>query len=59
MANNVDFMVPFNTSEQADIDAANRQMAFQLGWYLDPVIYGRYPKEMTDLVTDGRLPTFT
>ena len=28
MANNVDFMVPFNTSEQADIDAVNRQMAF-------------------------------
>ncbi len=34
-------------------------MAFQLAWFLDPVIYGRYPKEMTDIVTDGRLPTFT
>ena len=59
MANNIDFMVPYNTSNLDDVEAVNRQMAFQLGWFVDPIVFGRYPEEMTDYVTDGRLPTFT
>jgi len=34
-------------------------MAFAFGWYVDPIVFGRYPEEMTELVTDGRLPKFT
>lgn len=26
---------------------------------MDPVVFGKYPDEMTSLVTDGRLPSFT
>lgn len=59
MANNIDFMVPFNISDPDDIAASNRRHAFQLGWYVDPVIFGKYPEEMTSYVKDGRLPTFT
>jgi beta-glucosidase len=59
MANNIDFMVPYNTSNLDDIEAVNRQMAFQLGWFVDPIVFGRYPEEMTDYVTDGRLRAFT
>ena len=56
---NNDFALPWNASDPADIEAANRQLAFQYGWFVDPIVFGRYPKEMTDSVTDGRLPTFT
>jgi beta-glucosidase/6-phospho-beta-glucosidase/beta-galactosidase len=34
-------------------------MAFAFGWYYDPIVFGKYPDEMTALVTDGRLPKFT
>ena len=34
-------------------------MAFAFGWFWDPLVYGKYPDEMTSLVTDGRLPTFS
>ncbi len=47
MANNIDFMVPSNSSNADDIAAANRQHAFQLGWYVDPIVFGKYPDEMT------------
>ena len=56
---NVDFGLPYNASKQADVVAANRHMAFQFAWYYDPIVFGKYPDEMTQLITDGRLPTFT
>jgi beta-glucosidase len=30
-----------------------------LGWFYDPIFFGKYPDEMTTLIKDGRLPTFT
>ncbi|XP_020583548.1 putative beta-glucosidase 41 isoform X2 [Phalaenopsis equestris] len=41
-----------------DIEAARRAMDFELGWFLDPLIYGRYPYSMQKLV-GTRLPKFT
>ncbi|KAL0913004.1 hypothetical protein M5K25_016433 [Dendrobium thyrsiflorum] len=38
--------------------AAARASAFEIGWYLDPMIYGSYPPEMTQIV-GSVLPTFS
>jgi beta-glucosidase len=56
---NTDFNLPYDVTKQADHDAASRAMAFSFAWFVDPVIFGKYPDEMTSLLTDGRLPTFT
>ena len=56
---NTDFNVPFNSSKKEDVEAANRAMAFSFGWFYDPVMFGKYPDEMTSFIKDGRLPTFT
>ena len=47
MTANVDFGLPYNASKQADVVAANRHMAFQFAWYYDPIVFGKYPDEMT------------
>ncbi|XP_048228480.1 furostanol glycoside 26-O-beta-glucosidase-like isoform X1 [Ricinus communis] len=41
-----------------DIAAQERVMDFELGWYLEPLVYGDYPSITRELVKD-RLPTFT
>jgi len=58
-AANSDFTFPLDVSKSADIEAASRRNAFSMGWFTDPLVFGRYPKEMTDRITDGRLPEFT
>ncbi|CAG9324208.1 unnamed protein product [Blepharisma stoltei] len=32
---------------------------FKLGWFADPVVFGKYPDEMHNLITGDRLPSFT
>ena len=59
MTTAVGFSLPYNVSSPADAAAANRSMAFRFAWYFDPIVFGKYPDEMTQLITDGRLPTFT
>jgi beta-glucosidase len=42
----------------ADRLAADRAQAFYLTWFLDPVVFGRYPREMREILGDD-LPEFT
>ncbi|KAM7502519.1 hypothetical protein LguiB_001423 [Lonicera macranthoides] len=46
------------TDSPADKQAAERQLDFNLGWHLNPVTCGEYPKSMQEFVKD-RLPKFT
>ncbi|EFJ31690.1 hypothetical protein SELMODRAFT_169039 [Selaginella moellendorffii] len=41
-----------------NIAAAQRALDFELGWFLDPIVYGDYPAVMRDYV-GHRLPMFT
>lgn len=49
---------PYSES-YADRLAAARATAFTFDYFLEPIVYGRYPIEMVSHVKDGRLPTFT
>ncbi|XP_019083643.1 PREDICTED: beta-glucosidase 45 isoform X1 [Camelina sativa] len=42
----------------ADKDAAERAQSFYSNWILDPVIYGKYPKEMVNILGTA-LPQFS
>ncbi|CAG9333785.1 unnamed protein product [Blepharisma stoltei] len=53
------FYYPSNTSEPEDYKSADVSVAFQYGWFADPQVFGRYPEEMSSLITGNRLPTFT
>ncbi|XWS50414.1 hypothetical protein CRYUN_Cryun12cG0085600 [Craigia yunnanensis] len=50
------FIPKFDTT--ADRKAASRALDFLFGWFVDPVIFGEYPKSMRSLV-GSRLPKFT
>ncbi|CAI0399824.1 unnamed protein product [Linum tenue] len=52
------WFIPYNPDDTADVDSVQRSLDFNYGWYLDPLTYGRYPRNMVDLV-GSRLPTFT
>ena len=49
---------PYSDS-YADKLAAARATAFTFDYFVEPIVYGKYPTEMVNHVKDGRLPTFT
>ncbi|CDP07702.1 unnamed protein product [Coffea canephora] len=51
------WFVPCSNSK-ADIETAQRAPDFMYGWFLDPLVFGDYPKSMRGLV-GKRLPKFT
>lgn len=46
------------TSSPINIAAAERKNLFSMGWFGDPIVFGKYPKVMRDIV-GTRLPEFT
>ncbi|KAL5722000.1 beta-glucosidase [Ranunculus cassubicifolius] len=46
------------TESVGDKLASQRALAFQVGWYLHPLVYGEYPSIMQEIVAD-RLPKFS
>ncbi|KAI3708428.1 hypothetical protein L2E82_37597 [Cichorium intybus] len=52
------FMYEPLTDNDLDQEAANRSLAFNIGWALDPLIFGDYPSEMRMYLGD-QLPRFS
>ncbi|GMF31179.1 unnamed protein product [Phytophthora fragariaefolia] len=50
--------LPYNESNEADVEAAERYSEFHTGWFLSPLTTGDYPAMMRERVGD-RLPNFT
>ncbi|KAF9612967.1 hypothetical protein IFM89_004670 [Coptis chinensis] len=51
------WMVPFSPAK-VHKDAAQRAIDFMFGWFMDPLTYGAYPKNM-QLLVGNRLPKFS
>lgn len=49
---------PKDRDDSKCVDASNRDMEFELGWFADPVYFGDYPASMRSRIGD-RLPKFT
>jgi beta-glucosidase/6-phospho-beta-glucosidase/beta-galactosidase len=57
IALNHDFGVPLTNSD-ADIQGTQVHNEFYMGWFADPIFFGKYPDSMVERVGD-RLPKFT
>ncbi|RLN87171.1 hypothetical protein BBJ28_00022617 [Nothophytophthora sp. Chile5] len=55
---NAEFGYPLADASLLDIEAAERKMQFDLGWFLMPLVTGEYPAVMRERVGE-RLPRFS
>ncbi|KAG2379304.1 hypothetical protein C9374_007443 [Naegleria lovaniensis] len=55
---NSSYYQPLDENNPLDVQAAETQQVFKLGWFLDPVVFGDYPQIMKDRVKE-RLPEFS
>ncbi|TKX18481.1 beta-glucosidase-like protein 4 [Elsinoe australis] len=55
---NGDFAYPWDPNDPEDVAGAQRKLEFTIGWFLDPIYHGDYPKSMREQLGD-RLPQFT
>ncbi|KAJ4838707.1 Beta-glucosidase 46 [Turnera subulata] len=46
------------SNSTADKLAAERALVFLINWFLDPIVYGKYPKEMSEIL-GSNLPLFS
>jgi beta-glucosidase/6-phospho-beta-glucosidase/beta-galactosidase len=53
-----DYRYPADPDRRSDLEAAERAMVFQVGWFADPIWLGDYPREMKDRLGE-RLPTLS
>ncbi|KAL0671071.1 hypothetical protein Bca4012_033775 [Brassica carinata] len=49
---------PKDPNSSKDVESARRSLEYQLGWFLRPLVYGQYPKEMLEGTT-SRVKAFT
>lgn len=56
---NSHWFLPYDEDSRGDKLAVRRALDFMLGWFLDPLLYGRYPENMTKCVPPGNLAPFT
>ncbi|KAK2423531.1 beta-glucosidase [Trifolium repens] len=52
------FMYEPLRDEECDKQAAKRALAFVIGWFLDPLVFGEYPVEMRSIL-GNQLPRFS
>ena len=52
------FGLPYDENNVQDIQAAENSIIFQMGWFADPIVFGKYPDAMRQYV-GNRLPEFT
>ncbi|XP_049382430.1 beta-glucosidase 18-like isoform X23 [Solanum stenotomum] len=57
IALDIQWYEPFSNSSE-DIAATERARSFYFNWFLDPIILGRYPKEMVQIL-GSNLPNFS
>jgi len=55
---NADFSYPLDPNNPEDVAAGERKMQFGLGWFLTPLVSGKYPDIMRERAGDN-LPAFT
>jgi len=53
MTINSDFAEPFDPRNPNDVEAVDTYVAFQYGWFADPLVFGHYPEIMEEYITGG------